>query len=350
MQKEFIPFENREYENNCFINVVVQLLFHSEEFKNNFLNLKINYSRKNPLYYLQTLFKDYKSLLYSNSVLKLETNNLRRTLIMLYNNYLEGSFGDSIEILNHIFNMVHSYCVNEDFSKENESICEPSCPSHKNFGIKLKEIVFCQNCKKKHVIDYDNNYFAYEIFSFEIIDFISGKKLDFFQNNLFKIAKKIISKDFQVNIEKCRCREKNYVKYLNLIENDSNYFIINLTWESYAPKLIEICKIYSLIPLIETNTNLFEIDNKKNISKFYLFGMILFFDYHYTCCVKSELNRDEWIFISDYEIYSFDNYKQLIRNLIINNFHPAYYGCGIWRRFCTYGSWRGTNKGGLVCG
>ena len=323
MQKEFIPFENREYENNCFINVVVQLLFHSEEFKNNFLKLKITFSQNNPLFYLQSLFKDYKSLLYSNSFTKLETNYLRKTLILLYNNYFEGAFGDSIEILNHIFNMIHSYCTINDFSKENDSLCEPLCASHKSFGIKLKEIIFCQNCKKKRIINYDNNYFAYEIFCFEIIDYISGKKLDFFQNNLFKIAKKIISEDIQVKIEKCRCKEKNYVKYLNLIENNSNYFIINLTWESYSPKLTEICKIYNLIPLIEENTNLFEIDNKKNISKFYLYGIIVFFDYHYACCIKSELNRDEWILISDYDIYSFDNYKQLIRNLIINNFHPV---------------------------
>ena len=323
MQKEFIPFENREYENNCFINVVVQLLFHSEEFKNNFLKLKITFSQNNPLFYLQSLFKDYKSLLYSNSFTKLETNYLRKTLILLYNNYFEGAFGDSIEILNHIFNMIHSYCTINDYSKENDSLCEPLCASHKSFGIKLKEIIFCQNCKKKRIINYDNNYFAYEIFCFEIIDYISGKKLDFFQNNLFKIAKKIISEDIQVKIEKCRCKEKNYVKYLNLIENNSNYFIINLTWESYSPKLTEICKIYNLIPLIEENTNLFEIDNKKNISKFYLYGIIVFFDYHYACCIKSELNRDEWILISDYDIYSFDNYKQLIRNLIINNFHPV---------------------------
>ena len=323
MQKEFIPFENREYENNCFINVVVQLLFHSEEFKNNFLKLKITFSQNNPLFYLQSLFKDYKSLLYSNSFTKLETNYLRKTLILLYKNYFEGAFGDSIEILNHIFNMIHSYCTINDYSKENDSLCEPLCASHKSFGIKLKEIIFCQNCKKKRIINYDNNYFAYEIFCFEIIDYISGKKLDFFQNNLFKIAKKIISEDIQVKIEKCRCKEKNYVKYLNLIENNSNYFIINLTWESYSPKLTEICKIYNLIPLIEENTNLFEIDNKKNISKFYLYGIIVFFDYHYACCIKSELNRDEWILISDYDIYSFDNYKQLIRNLIINNFHPV---------------------------
>ena len=180
MQKEFIPFENREYENNCFINVVVQLLFHSEEFKNNFLKLKITFSQNNPLFYLQSLFKDYKSLLYSNSVTKLETNYLRKTLILLYNNYFEGAFCDSIEILNHIFNMIHSYCTINDYSKENDSLCEPLCASHKSFGIKLKEIIFCQNCKKKRIINYDNNYFAYEIFCFEIIDYISGKKLDFF--------------------------------------------------------------------------------------------------------------------------------------------------------------------------
>jgi hypothetical protein len=81
--------------------------------------------------------------------------------------------------------------------------------------------------------------------------------------------------------------------------------------------------MYNLIPLIEENKNLFQIDEKRLIFKYYLYGIIVFYNYHYACCLKSNKNKPEWYFISDYDIVLFDNYKELIRNLIINHYHPV---------------------------
>jgi hypothetical protein len=80
--------------------------------------------------------------------------------------------------------------------------------------------------------------------------------------------------------------------------------------------------MYNLIPLIEENKNLFQIDEKRFVFKYYLYGIIVFYNYHYACCLKSN-NKNEWYFISDYDIVSFESYKELIRNLILNHYHPV---------------------------
>ena len=319
---EFIPLENRTKENNCFINVVIQLLSHSPLFMKKFLSIKIE-DRNNPLFTLQILLNDYKNLMYSTEIKRLDIKNFRQNLVKLYNNYHEGTFGDSIEILNNIFNIIHSFSIKSKLNIENNKICNPLCISHDLFSLKITELITCKNCNKKKSINYDNNYFIYEIFSFELLELLFGKKIETFQNKLFTLQKNIINKDFQGTIENCHCLKKDYIKNLYLTNVQSNYFLINLTWDNYLPKLTDICKMYNLIPLIEENKNLFQIDDKRLIFKYYLYGIIVFYNYHYACCMKSNKNKHEWYFISDYDIVLFDNYKELIRNLIINHYHPV---------------------------
>jgi len=319
---EFIPLENRIKENNCFINVVIQLLSHSQLFMKKFLSQKFE-DKNNPLNSLQILLNDYKNLMYSTEIKRLDIKNFRKNLIKLYNNYHEGTFGDSIEILNNIFNIIHSFSLKSNLNIENNKNCNPLCISHDLFSLKITELITCKSCNKKKSINYDNNYFIYEIFSFELLELLFGKKIETFQNKLFTFQKNIINRDFQGTIEGCRCLKKDYIKNLYLTNPQSNYFLINLTWDNYLPKLTDVCKMYNLIPLIEENKNLFQIDEKRLIFKYYLYGIIVFYNYHYACCLKSNKNRHEWYFISDYDIVVFDNYKELIRNLIINHYHPV---------------------------
>ena len=52
---------NNRGNNNCFINVLIQILFHSLEFRKEFINIDFDKNdSNNPLFQLQMLFLKYK--------------------------------------------------------------------------------------------------------------------------------------------------------------------------------------------------------------------------------------------------------------------------------------------------
>ena len=80
--------------------------------------------------------------------------------------------------------------------------------------------------------------------------------------------------------------------------------------------MADICRIYGLIPTVETNKNLFWIDSDNNlITKYYLSSMILYGQKHYTCTFfNKEINM--WSFVDDDKKKNFNSYHDLIKFLI----------------------------------
>ena len=80
----------------------------------------------------------------------------------------------------------------------------------------------------------------------------------------------------------------------------------------------DICKIYGLITVKDSNFNLFDLysKNNKNLKTFYyLFSMILYGQNHYTCCFYNK-KLNAWSFIDDNSKKSFKSYTELIQYLI----------------------------------
>ena len=319
-----IPMINNRGNNNCFINVLVQIFFHSPEFRRDFLNIDFDKTDlNNPLFQLQKLFLKYMEYQTENKQYIIDIKNFRNTLSKTFNDIEEGFVGDPVEVFNHILNAIHLYKVKHTNLNEfnaSKFNCHHTCLSHKYFSVKLIETLICEYCKSKNEIPYDENYFIYEIFVFEILEQLHNKPNQLFRNQLFKYSKTINMDIQNLKISECKCKNPEIKRHL--IQNDYNnlYLIINLTWDNPIPRMTDICKMCNLIPLVESNSNLFTLSNEDKLkSDYYLYALVLFYNGHYTCALNS---NNKWYFIDDTKYKIFQSYKDLIIDIIKNHYHP----------------------------
>ena len=320
-----VPLENNVKTNSCFMNVIVQTLYHSPLIKEE-INKLIFEQEDNPLYQLKDLFLEYQKFQNEPKSEKfLNTKNLRISLSEMFPYIVDSTqTGDPIDVLNLFFNVFHLYEIKKDLKDNNSSSynCGNKCLSHKFFPLRVKEKLTCLNCNKNQIINYDNNYFIYEIFAFEILEFCDKKETKDFRNNLFSFCKKINSRvENYMKVKECKCKTPKIEKSLILFENTNHNLIVNLTWETPFPLLSNICKIYTLIPQITSNLDLFELENKNLEKKYYLYGLIVWYNGHYENAIYI-YNQNLWYLCDDSKIQNFESYKQLVIFLIKNHFHP----------------------------
>ena len=328
---DIILFENGLGVNDCFLNSIIQVLFHLEDFRNKIFQLKIKKEQNNPIFQLYSIFQNYNSLLKLNSIDTLNASLLRESLHHKYGTYQKGKCGDPMETISQILELIHSqyFQINTD---NNNIFCQNElCPSHSNFLINLKEIKYCPICKANNIQIYDKDCFMYDVLSYEILSSVKDESFYDYKYSLFPKLKKLSQSfgDNKQRLEKCKCKEINTEKRLYLYNKFSPYLIINITWDTDFPKMSDICKIYGLIPIFEDNRNLFEIDYEKRgktdnnlVTYYYLSSMILYGQNHYTCLFYNKA-IDKWSFIDDDNKKDFNSYHELINYLIIRRSIPV---------------------------
>ena len=320
-----IPMINSRGSNNCFINVLIQILYHSPEFRKEYLKIDFKNDTNNFLLEIQNLFNKYQQYQKVETKNILNVNILRKKLSELFKDIEPGICGDPVEILNHILNAIHLYKVNNknlnDFNASKYN-CNLSCLSHKFFSIKLQETNSCNSCEKINETLYDENYFIYEIFVFEILEQLHNKTNQLFRNKLFIYSKDINTKvPPNLKLPDCTCEKPNIKKELIQCGKSNPYLVINLTWDNPIPKMTDVCKLFNLIPLNETNFDLFRLLDVKGMKKdYHLYAIILFYNGHYTCAINT---NNIWYFIDDVLKKRFQSYKELIKNVIYNHYHPV---------------------------
>ena len=116
-----IPMLNLKKENNCFLNVLIQVLFNLESFRTTILN----YFNNNSLTIKDEVVFEFCHLINSYNLEQiknekneaqiepvLSVNLLRKKLNLKFGNYFKGECGDPMESLEHIFNSIHEYMKN----------------------------------------------------------------------------------------------------------------------------------------------------------------------------------------------------------------------------------------------
>ena len=323
---EIIPMLNPSKANNCFINVIIQILYHTPKFKQKFLKMEFpendNKKKNNPLYQLQRLLFQYNEGLYSEKKCMLEIKNFRKAISHYFIDMSEGINGDPVEGLNNILNAIHLYSTNQKLNAPNPSSYEcHNCISHEFFSLSVKDRIYCSDCNRGKTNFYDKNYFIYEIFISEILEKILNLEKDKFKNELFSIAKKVNNiAEQKIKIEGCSCKNRIIKREVYQCYYYNPIFIINLTWERQFPNRTDICNIYYLIPLLDENGRIFTLeDNNLNVN-YYLYGIILYYNGHYTCAIYKD---NFWFFIDDSKFFKFDSYIKLISALINSSYYPV---------------------------
>jgi hypothetical protein len=102
--------------------------------------------------------------------------------------------GDPVDLFFAILNSFHADAINSNSLKYiSEKPCNPQCFSHSLFWINILEQFECQSCgATSEVLQYDYNYFIYEIYVKEILN--STEKRDYvsdYANKLFTNLKNL---------------------------------------------------------------------------------------------------------------------------------------------------------------
>ena len=327
-----IPLLNQTKENNCFLNVIIQVLFQLKSFQQYILTKLINSPN-----IINDVVKEFCNLInsYSSEQEKnikskiplepvLSVNLLRKKLNHYYGNYFTGDCGDPMETLEHIFESIHDeYNSKNNLSKNSRVPC--SCVIHKFFFFNLCEINACIKCKKFIKRQYDKNCFMIQIFISEITKRINENNLTFESIRLklfYKIKEQNEKYDISnKRIEGCKCPEIKNIKNLKLVKANNLYVIMNLTWSEQFPDLTDILNIYTSLPLSDKNNHLFRIDEKKE-KKLYIKSIILYGICHYICVIYLTKFK-KWGIIDDKTIGFIDKYYDLVEYLLKNHLSPV---------------------------
>ena len=331
-----ILFENGLGVNNCFLNAIIQVLYHLEDFRYKLMSIQIKKEINDPVFQLYSIFDSYESLSKLNTIEKLNSALLRRALHYKFGTYPKGKFGDPIETILELLELIHSeYFESNEREKNSKDFChDKMCPSHSNFLLYLKEIKFCSACSALNVQKYDKDCFMFTVSTSELLYLIEEEEEKYpkYKYSLFKKAK-YLSQNFgqndKIRLDQCKCRNITTKKKLFLYKHFSPFLIINMTWDSDFPKITDICKIYGTIPIIDKNDKIFDLDlekgkTKKNelFSKYYLSSMILFGQRHYTCFFYNQEIK-MWSFADDQRKRNFNTYHELITYLISRRSFPV---------------------------
>ena len=337
--KILIPLLNRTKENNCFLNVIIQVLFNLDDFKNELFSEDIiDISKKSKaIHEFYELFKSYKLEQQKNKDNRdsnqiepvLSVNNLRNYLNQVYNCYRPGECGDPMETMGYIFDLIHkAYC--KIYGKKKKD-CK--CPSHKYFFLYLSDIKSCPHCNAKAVQWYNDDCFMFNILIKEITNKLNGKNINSYKLKLFPKLKELnetYENENKLKITGCNCDNRMisaYERKLKLMGPSSKYLIINITWAEEFPSMLEILTAFGLIPLSDSIENLFTFGDELKIKDkdnevFYIKSVILYGIYHYVCIIYMN-DQKRWAIIDDKTIKYINKYYDLIDFLLRNHLMPV---------------------------
>ena len=328
-------FQNGIGINNCFLNAILQVLYHLEEFRYKLMAIKIKKEINDPIFQLYTIFNNYESLSKLNTIELLNCALLRKALHHKFGTYPKGKFGDPIETILELLELIHKeYFENDEKEKNSNDFCtDKMCPSHSNFLLYLKEVKFCPTCSARSTQKYDKDCFMFTIAVSELLSLIEeNETFSNYKYSLFKKGKHItqnFGQNDKIRLENCKCKIIATRKRLFLYKKFSPFLIINMTWDSDFPFITDICKIYGLIPTIDKNNYLFDLEiekgkkNKEELqSNYYLSSMILFGQRHYTCFFYNQEIK-MWSFADDDKKKNFKTYHELITHLISRRSFPV---------------------------
>jgi hypothetical protein len=126
----------------------------------------------------------------------IDPHALRAELAYLFkedNRFKMNTMDDPVEVLFVILNAFHAYSIDAHSLKYVvDKPCNPPCLSHKLFWINILEQQECECRATGEVLKYDFNYYIFEAYVKEILNFTSSlESPKSYQNKFFKIVKSL---------------------------------------------------------------------------------------------------------------------------------------------------------------
>lgn len=168
---------NKKGENTCFLNVVVQSLWHLPHFRERLLaSCMLHNHEEDKLCLLCALGNLFSQFRFSRQT-EIPPNILRETLAALHESDARFQIGeqeDAHEALNVILQWFHADHVQVDHENSQTTVCQPKCLAHLCFGSQVCTIRHCRKCNATSEPETEDQ-FLFSLYALSVIE------LDFYK-------------------------------------------------------------------------------------------------------------------------------------------------------------------------
>lgn len=259
-------------ENNCFLNSIIQNLWHLTSFRSNFLNTDHpNHSHDCVFCSLRDLFK-----LYGSDEEIVTPTDLRKSLSGKGERFKPGESEDALEVYDVLLDNLHS-CLSSQ-----EAECTPLCIIHDVFSLRIEEYYECKCGRKTDPFDYN------EWIHYIPVDLI----LDVWYQNKNYSFLKVLHKVAESDTRPCDICKSDMMLQRNLL-NSPDVLSVGLSWSKSNPLTQEL---EDILDIIDTHINPKDVFNSAISNVYGLKGMLCYSAMHYIAIVKVGRN---WIKFDD---------------------------------------------------
>jgi len=294
---------NNTGQNNCFLNGVLQILWHNEKFRKEIFDESSKMCSIGSdclICQLGILFTDFQVSERKN----ISPDSVRKTLSILFSSQKKFQLqenADASECYEAILQVIHENCEILYPNHQN-------CLSHRNYGVDFIESEGCEKCQLR---TQSYNTFVKYFLVQEVLEYLTGPK-----SALDEILQTLLGK----NALRCEHCENSQRIPLSL-QNSPTSITLGFIWASYTAPKDQIRQFMgSLTPTIDLQKPFFSMGSVNNTAE--LQGFICYYGAHYVafhCNLKNEV----WTMFDDTLVKEVGNFQQVQQKCVDSHFQPT---------------------------
>jgi hypothetical protein len=294
-------------DNNCFLNVVIQSLYHLEGFRNSFICFD-EHTHLTPCVFcaLKTIFTQYE---YSESIV-IPPNVLREALSQLYKRekkFQMGEYDDAAETIDALLMCIHESVVGS--KRGEDKICNPRCLVHELMSISISAAADCACTESSEPMTFS------EFIHYVSADAVCEAKKSFGTYSWSELLRTVTETDLKTCGNK-KCKKRNIVRYSML--TDPAILTVGVIWSSDQLEKEFIKSFMTAIDLSLFSDQLFTRVEKSR--KYRLKGLIAYYGKHYVAFFNLQ---DKWICFDDRQILQVgDNWESVVNKCTAGRYQP----------------------------
>ncbi|KAL8457300.1 hypothetical protein ACS0TY_035232 [Phlomoides rotata] len=292
--------KNEGGEYNCFLNVIIQSLWHLRRFRDEFLGKSssehVHVGDPCVICALYDIFIALSMAATNNRKEAVAPTSLRVALSNLYpdsNFFQEGQMNDASEVLGVIFNCLHQAFTPASVASDKESAdgsCTGPCIAHSIFGMDMLERMNCYNC------GLESRCLKYTFF-FHNINASALRTMKVMNpDSSFDELMNLVEMNYQLacDPEAGGCGKLNYIHHF--LSTPPHVFTTVLGWQNTSERVEDITETLSALSTEIDISVLYRGLDPHN--KHRLVSVVCYYGQHYHCFAYS-CDREQWIMYDD---------------------------------------------------
>ena len=308
---------------HCFLNVIIQSLWHLRAFRLRFIALDYNHvHRSDPCIFcaLRTIFTQYQ---YSDSVI-IPPDTLRQALhdidrMQGQGRFLLGAQGDAEEALDEILRWLHADQVlrdkRDDGPGEDDLTCMPPCISHAVFGAQCMDVKVCA-CGATSDPETSTS-FLYRVYVSDLLPRLhSTAPFSHVLRSLYKAQ----AFSCPTNLADAAYRCQGPARVDRWLLTQPIVFTLMLAWNVGMPRE-EIQEVWGALPPELLLEDFVRVPEGAGGAVYGLRGVVCWYGKHYVAFFESEVG-ERWLMFDDRRVSHVGHWEELCTRAVLGKLQP----------------------------